>query len=99
MEIYKIILVNLNKKEVLSTQVEVDKAETTDNITIHAVIGKQDITSSDYNYLPAYQTFKDKLLVWGYGIKCNGSRLNAVQSEMMSATDKVYLVEIGKQAL
>ena len=35
----------------------------------------------------------------GYGIKCNGSRINAAQTEMMGATDKVYLVEKGKQAL
>ena len=34
----------------------------------------------------------------GYGIKCNGSLPNAVQSNMMSATDKVYLVELGKKA-
>lgn len=70
MEIYKVILVDLNTKEVLPIQVEVDEAETTDNITIHAVIGEQNITSSGYNYLPAYQTFRDKLLVLGYGIKC-----------------------------
>ncbi len=42
---------------------------------------------------------KELLLAVGYGMKCNGSRLNAVQSGMMGATDKVYLVEIGKQAL
>lgn len=99
MEIYKVILVDLNTKEVLPIQVEVDEAETTDNITIHTVIGEQNITSSGYNYLPAYQTFRDKLLVLGYGIKCNGSRLNAVQSGMMNATDQVYLVAIGKQSL
>ena len=49
--------------------------------------------------LPAYQEFRDKLLEAGYGIKCNGSRLNAVQSGMMETTDKIYLVEMGRQAL
>lgn len=39
------------------------------------------------------------MLQLGYGIKCNGSRINAVQSGMMGATDKIYLVEMGKQAL
>lgn len=39
------------------------------------------------------------MLALGYGIKCNGSRINAIQSGMMGATDKVYLVEMGKQAL
>ncbi|WP_298097027.1 hypothetical protein [uncultured Campylobacter sp.] len=42
--------------------------------------------------------FRDEILLLGYGIKCNGSLLNAVQSNMMSATDKVYLVELGKKA-
>lgn len=39
------------------------------------------------------------MLQLGYGIKCNGSRINAVQSGMMGATEKVYLVEFGRQAL
>lgn len=37
------------------------------------------------------------MLAAGYGIKCNGSRLNVIQSGMMGATDKIYLVEMGKQ--
>ena len=73
--------------------------ETTENISIHAVIDKQDVTSSDYNYFPAFQIFRDKLLELGYGIKCNGSRINAIQSGMMGGTDEIYLVEAGKQAL
>ena len=99
MEIYEVILVDLNTNESLSAQVEVDEAETTENISIHAVIDKQDVTSSDYNYFPAFQIFRDKLLELGYGIKCNGSRINAIQSGMMGGTDEIYLVEAGKQAL
>ena len=38
------------------------------------------------------------MLLLGYGIKCNGSRINAIQSAMMSCTDKIYLVLIGRQA-
>ena len=99
MEIYDVILIDLNTKDELSIQVKVDEAETSENIVISAIIKKQEITSSNYNYLPAFQEFRDKLLITGYGIKCNGSRLNAVQSGMMGATDKMYLVEMGKQAL
>lgn len=99
METYEIILIKINTKEELTVQVEVDEAENSENIVINAQISGQEITSANYNYLPAYQEFRDKLLEAGYGIKCNGSRLNAVQSGMMGATDKVYLVEIGKQAL
>ena len=32
------------------------------------------------------------------GIKCNGSRINAIQSGMMGYCEKIYLVKFGKQA-
>lgn len=99
MEIYEIVLLELDTKNERSVQVEVDEAESFDEIIIRTILNEQEITSANYNYLPAYQEFRDKLLVLGYGIKCNGSRLNAVQSGMLGATDKVYLVEMGKQAL
>ncbi len=99
MELYEVILIELNTQDELSVQIEVDEGETTENIVISATIKEQEITVSNYNYLLAFQEFRDKLLIAGYGIKCNGSRLNAVQSGMLGATDKVYLVERGKQAL
>ncbi len=99
MEIYNITLMELNTRTELTVCVEVDEAELSEYIQISAKVGLNEITASNYNYLPAYQEFRDKLLNIGYGIKCNGSRLNAVQSGIMGATDKVYLVEIGKQAL
>ncbi|MBD5506681.1 MAG: hypothetical protein HDR05_01095 [Lachnospiraceae bacterium] len=99
MERYEVTLIELDTQYEFSVQVEVDEAEASENITILARVGKDKIESTNYAYLPAYQEFRDKLLVVGYGIKCNGSRLNAVQSGMMGATDKVYLVEMGRQAL
>ena len=99
MEIYDVIVMELNTRIELNVQVEVDEAENSENIVITANINKHEITSANYYYLPAYQEFRDKLLEAGYGIKCNGSRLNAVQSGMMETTDKIYLVEMGGQAL
>jgi hypothetical protein len=99
MEIHKVVLIELNEKTELIIRVEVDEAEISENIYINAKIKEQEFTSSSYNYLSAYQEFRDKLLEIGYGIKCNGSRINAVQSGMMGATDKIYLVEVGKQAI
>lgn len=32
---------------------------------------------------------------FGYGIKCNGSKLNAIQSGMMGYNEKIYLVELS----
>ncbi len=98
-EEFQVTIIELNTKNKSQLRVKVDEAETTENIIIRAGICGKEILSADYNYLPAFQKFRDKLLQLGYGIKCNGARLNAVQSEMMSGVDKVYLVEMGRQAL
>lgn len=99
MERYEITVINLNTQKEQILTVEVDEAEESEYIVIKSAFLGQEISVSDYNYLPAYQEFRDKLLQLGYGIKCNGSRINAVQSGMIGATDKVYLVELGRQAL
>lgn len=99
MEIYEITIINLNTQEEQILPIEVDEAEETEYIAVRSVLLGQEISASDDNYLPAYQAFRDMLLRLGYGMKCNGSRINAVQSGMMGATDKVYLVELGRQAL
>lgn len=64
-------------------------------VTIHHKI----ISVVDENYLPAYQKLRDILLVMGYGIKRYGSCINAVQSGMMGASDKMYLVTLGNKAV
>lgn len=99
MEKYEITVMNLNTQEVQVLPIEVDEAEESEYIVIKAVFLGEEFSVSDYNYLPAYQEFRDKLHELGYGIKSNGSRINAVQSGMMGATDKVYLVELGRQAM
>lgn len=99
MEIYEITIINLNTQEEQILPIEVDEAEETEYIVVRTVFFGQEISASDYNYLPAYQAFRDMLLRLGYGMKCNASRINVVQSGMMGAADKVYLVELGRQAL
>lgn len=98
MEQYKCKIVDLgyydNEKTVL---IEVN--EDSDKIEISTVVGGIDFFSSDESYLAAYQKLRDKLLELGYGLQCNGSRINAVQSGMMSQCEKIYLVEMGKKAL
>lgn len=98
MEIYEVIVLDLITKDLSKLSVIVDEGETTENIVIKAVVNGQEIIASNYNYLPAYQEFRDKMLQSGLGLRCNGSRINAVQSGMMGANDKIYLVEMGKQA-
>lgn len=97
MEHYEITIVALGTGVEHSVTVEVDEGETSENIVIQAVVSDHAVTASNYNYLPAFQEFRDILLSLGYGIKCNGARINAVQSGMMGANDKMYLVELGKK--
>ncbi len=98
MEIYEVVVIDLITKGLTNLTVEVDEGETTEDIVIKAVVSGREVVASNYNYLPAYQEFRDKLLQLGLGIKCNGSKINAVQSGMMGANDKIYLVEMDKQA-
>lgn len=99
MENFEVTVVNLNTKENQVLTIEVDEAETTEYIVIKVEISGRIVTASNENYLSAYQEFRDKMLDLGFGIKCNGSRINAVQSGMMGGTDKVYLVTFGQKAL
>lgn len=98
MEQYKCTVIDMgccdSKKSVL---IEVN--EDLDEIEISAVVDGIEIFSSDESYLVAYQKLRDKLLELGYGLQCNGSRINAIQSGMMSQCEKIYLVEMGKKAL
>ncbi len=98
MEKYQCTVVDLgyycNEKTIM---IEVN--ENGEKIEIHTVVDGIDFFGSDECYLVAYQKFRDKLLELGYGLQCNGSRINAVQSGMMSQGEKIYLVEMGKQAL
>lgn len=99
MEEHIVTFVDLKTNSEMVTTIVEDEEEVAGNIVLKVYIANQEICASDYNYLPAYQKLRDKLLAMGYGIKCNGSRLNVVQSGMMGSNDRVYLVELGRQAL
>lgn len=99
MEKYRVLLFSLKTKKEMETTIYADEGETTDDIILKVQIDGQEICAVDSNYLPAYQKLRDKLLKIGCGIKCNGSRLNAVQSGMMGANPQIYLVKLGEQAL
>lgn len=99
MEKYIVTLVNIKTNSEFKTTIFADEGETTENIVLKIYVEDEEICVSDYNYLPAYQKLRDRLLERTYGIKCNGSQLNVVQSGMMGANDLVYLVELGRKAL
>ena len=85
MEEYYVTMIKIDTKNDMVLNVKVDEAEITDNIVISANVNGNEILVSNENYLPAFQEFRDKILRLGYGLKCNGSRLNVIQSGMMGA--------------
>lgn len=99
MEEYRITLMQVDTKVKEELCVKVDEAEHTDYIAISAYLNGENIVAINENYLSAFQEFRDKMFQLGYGLMCNGSRLNVIQSGMMAASDRAYLVELGKQAL
>ena len=70
-----------------------------DNIEMSCEVDGVCFSAAGEYYFETFQLFRNRLLELGYGIKCNGSRLNAIQSGMMEYSEKIYLVEFGKQAL
>lgn len=79
--------------------IEVTEYEEEDGFRLATEVGGKEYSFKYDSYFATYQGLRDKLLDAGYSLKCNGSRINAIQSNMMSNCAKVYLVESGRQAL
>ncbi len=99
MEKYEVKLYCLSRKTDIQAVVSADEGETSDDIILEMILGDITVTATAESYFSAYQQLRDKLLQNGYGLQCNGSLINAHQSPMMAFVPKVYLVQIGKQAL
>lgn len=99
MEKYAVRLYDFNRACETESVVYADEGESSDEIILKISVESIVITTKSDGYFSAYQELRDELLKNGFGLKCNGSLINANQSAMMSYTPKVYLVEIGKQAL
>jgi len=99
LEKYTVEIVFLHDNSVQPLTIEADEAGTSDDIVLNTFIGGTCVSASGYGYFAAFQKLRDKLLRKGYGVKCIGAKLNAVQSSMAGSTPKIYLVELGKQAL
>lgn len=98
MDLYKCTIADLayyeDEKQIV---VKVDIQD--DNIEMSCEVDGVCFSAAGEYYFETFQLFRDRLLELGYGIKCNGSRINAIQSGMMGYCEKIYLVEFGKQAL
>ncbi len=98
MKEFEVVFIEKASGNDISGKVTVTEDDTDGKISIKAVVNGSEYLSSGYAYLQVYQDFRDKILDDGFGIKCNGSRINAVQPEMMGDTDKIILLEMGKNA-
>lgn len=98
-ERYKITLFDIKTKQQNISEISVILDDETDEFVIDLKTENLQIKSKHCDYFSAFKIFKDELLNKGYGIKCNGSKINAVQSAMMANSDKIYLVELGRVAL
>ena len=99
MEKYDVTLYDLNRKSEIKAVVYANEGDSSDDIILKITSENIVVTVKSEGYFSAYQELRDKLLKKGFGLKCNGSLINANQSAMMTYTPKVYLVEMSKQAL
>ncbi len=98
MKTYPVKLLHFDSDTEFSAVICADEAETSDIIRLKITIQAQKFTSENQQYLDAYQQLRDKLSEAGYGLKCNGSLINANQSAMMAYVPKIYLIQMGRQA-
>lgn len=96
---YDVVLRNLVSDSLTNAAVYADEGDISDQIILNVSVGNLECISESEQYFAAYQNLRDKLLEIGFGLQCNGSRINAVQSAMLAYAPQVYLVEMGKQAL
>lgn len=97
MEEYIIQARNIENNSIISLNIR-ESYDENDNIVLSTKLDGSEYMCSDYSYFEAFKKLKDVLLQLGYGLNCLGAKINAVQSGMASSSDKIYLVEIGKQA-
>ena len=70
-----------------------------DTFTISIVLDNHRYETNAEDIFPTFQKLRDMLLLNGIGLKCCGAMINAHQSGMMSTSDKVYMLTLGKAAL
>ena len=94
---HKVTIVELGTGN--ETQIDVQSGEdmSTGAFIIWGSINDQEIKSAQDKYFAAFQQFRDKLLEAGYGIKCNGARLNAAPLSKFENGPKVYILESGNK--
>lgn len=94
---HKVTIVELGTGNETQIDVQSGKDMSTGAFIIWGSINDQEIKSAQDKYFAAFQQFRDKLLEAGYGIKCNGARLNAAPLSKFENGPKVYILESGNK--
>lgn len=98
METYRLMAINLNTKQQRDILVYVDDNNKSDMLSMYTDIDEHTTESENENFFVMFQEFRDKLLSYGYGLKCCGAMINAIQSPMAEGSEWIYLVTLGEQA-
>jgi len=96
---YEVTIVNLTTDVATEMVVQTGEDMSTGKIVIRGTLNDQEIVAEHDMYFTAFQQFRDKLLEAGYGIKCNGARLNAAPVSKYENGPKAYILEFGSSVL
>ncbi len=96
---YEVIIVELGTNAETPITVKAGEDMSAGTFVIWCSLNDQEIKSVHDVYFTAFKQFRDKLLEAGYGIKCNGARINAATLHLMERSPEVYIVEPGEGAM
>ena len=96
---HKVTIVELGTDNETRIDVQSGEDQTTGAFIIWCSLNDQEIVSTHDKYFAAFQQFRDKLLKAGYGIKCNGARLNVAPLSKFENGPRVYILESGAKTL
>ena len=85
MEIYNCIAVDLAYYQIYEKRIKIEVYDEEEKIRILTEIDGVEFSSAGEDYFEVFKKLRDQILELGYGLKCNGSRINAIQSKMMYA--------------
>ena len=96
---HKVTIVELGTDNEIPLDVQSGEDMSTGAFIIWCSLNEQEIVSTQDKYFAAFQQFRDKLLEAGYGIKCNGARLNAAPLSKFENGPRVYILESDAKGL
>ena len=94
--IFKAFEIDSNKE--FDINISVIESENEDLITISSKLNNKEIEVNNEFHFTAFQKFRKKLIENNIDLKCKGALINAYPSPMMMTSEKVYILELGKQA-